>query len=390
MITYAFFGNGSSGNHGCEAINRATEKILDLQNKTAYFSTRNYADEEKYGLVTDNHPFVEYKNYKTYNKLQKLEMSLYYKLIHKDKFIGDFNYKMFKKPFSLSDVALSVGGDNYCYGAGDWLCRLHKEAKKSGCKTVLWGCSVDEEFLSEENKKNINEYDLIVARETITYNLLKQFNDNVVLYPDPAFQLDKAELPLPAGFAKGNTVGINISPMIIENEKHKGMAFENYSNLIKHIIETTNMQIALIPHVVWQTNDDRKPLVKLYDLYKETGRIVMIDDHNCMELKGYISRCRFFVGARTHATIAAYSTCVPTLVVGYSVKAKGIAKDLFGTYDNYVVPVQSLSQPDTLTKSFDWIYKYEEKICKQLNNIMPEYAEKALSAKQAVEKLYSK
>ncbi|MFR4670990.1 MAG: hypothetical protein ACLT69_14285 [Intestinibacter bartlettii] len=56
-------------------------------------------------------------------------------------------------------------------------------------------------------------------------------------------------------------------------------------------------------------------------------------------IKGYISRCRLY-RARTHATIAAYSTCVPTLVIGYSVKAKGIAKDIFGTYENYVLPVQ--------------------------------------------------
>ena len=55
-----------------------------------------------------------------------------------------------------------------------------------------------------------------------------------------------------------------------------------------------------------------------------------------MELKGFIARCRFFVGARTHATIAAYSSCIPTFSVGYSIKAKGIAQDIFGTYKNYV------------------------------------------------------
>ena len=52
-----------------------------------------------------------------------------------------------------------------------------------------------------------------------------------------------------------------------------------------------------------------------------TGRVLLVGDHNCMELKGFIGRCRFFVGARTHATIAAYSSCVPTLAAGYSVKS---------------------------------------------------------------------
>ena len=55
-----------------------------------------------------------------------------------------------------------------------------------------------------------------------------------------------------------------------------------------------------------------------------------------------------FIGARTHSTIAAYSSGVPTLVVGYSVKAKGIAKDLFGTEENYVLPVQALKEENNL------------------------------------------
>ena len=98
----------------------------------------------------------------------------------------------------------------------------------------------------------------------------------------------------------------------------------------------------------------------------------MIGDANCMQIKDCIARCRFFIGARTHATIAAYSTLVPTLVVGYSVKAKGIAKDLFGTYENYVVPVQFLKQPDDLTKAFIWLQNNEYRIKERLMNVIPE------------------
>ena len=71
----------------------------------------------------------------------------------------------------------------------------------------------------------------------------------------------------------------------------------------------------------------------------------MVGDAPCEELKGCISRCRFLVAARTHASIAAYSTGVPTLVAGYSVKARGIARDLFGTEDGHVLPVQAMDDP---------------------------------------------
>ena len=90
---------------------------------------------------------------------------------------------------------------------------------------------------------------------------------------------------------------------------------------MKYIIDESNATIALIPHVVWENNDDRKVLRKLYEDLGKNKRIVLVEDHTAPELKYIISHCRLFIGARTHATIAAYSSLVPTLVVGYSVKA---------------------------------------------------------------------
>ena len=226
-----------------------------------------------------------------------------------------------------------------------------------------------------------------MARESISYDALKKVNNNTKLYPDPAFQLSKRELPLPEGFIENNTIGINLSPLIIECETDSGITKQNYISLIQHIIDTTDMQIALIPHVVWKNNDDRKPLKELYEYFKDTKRVIMIKDCNSEELKGYISRCRMFIGARTHATIAAYSTCVPTLVIGYSVKAKGIAKDIFGTYENYVLPVQALSNKDDLINAFEWMKNHEDEMRTHLENFMPSYKEKALQSKAEIEKL---
>lgn len=172
-----------------------------------------------------------------------------------------------------------------------------------------------------------------------------------------------------------NTIGINLSPLIIEHEKEKGCVLANYENLMEYIIKETDCQIALIPHVVWESNDDRKPLRQLYEKYKETGRVVLVEDHNCMAQKYIISKCRMFVGARTHATIAAYSTCVPTLVVGYSVKARGIARDLFGTEEKYVIPAQSLSNTGQLQEAFRWIRMHEQDIRSQLMQRQAEYKE---------------
>ena len=164
----------------------------------------------------------------------------------------------------------------------------------------------------------------------------------------------------------------------------KGITIANYQKLLAYIIEKTDMNIALIPHVVEKNNDDRTVLQFLFNYFADTGRICMIDDCNCMELKGYISRCRFFIGARTHATIAAYSSCVPTLVVGYSVKARGIAQDIFGTAENYVIPVQELKKESDLLDKFFWLMKREDEITDLLEVKMPEYCAKALGSKDLI------
>ena len=152
--------------------------------------------------------------------------------------------------------------------------------------------------------------------------------------------------------------------------------------MIHYIIDNTDMNVALIPHVVWNGNDDRTPIDILYNdaiLSGYADRIVRIDDANALKLKGYIRNLRFFVGARTHATIAAYSSMVPTLVVGYSVKARGIAQDLFPQYnvDDLVLQVQNIKESDDLINSFKWLVEHENELKTHLNAVIPGYISKA-------------
>lgn len=108
---------------------------------------------------------------------------------------------------------------------------------KRGAKTVLWGCSFEPTDMTEPLERDIASYDVITARESITYNLLKQYNPNTYLLSDPAFQLEKRLLPLPERFLENNTVGINISPLITLCESVKGITIANYQKLLAYIIE---------------------------------------------------------------------------------------------------------------------------------------------------------
>ena len=189
------------------------------------------------------------------------------------------------------------------------------------------------------------------------------------LVADPAFTMVKEELPLPKGWKQGDTVGLNFSPLVLERNPK---AMEATINLIKYILKTTESVIALTPHVIDKGNDDSELLKKLYDQFKNTNRVILLPNNlTAIQYKGYIARMRFFIGARTHATIAAYSTCVPTMVLGYSIKSRGIAKDLFGE-EKLVLGINDISNTEKLTKGFDELLRDEESIKATLKNRIPE------------------
>lgn len=195
---------------------------------------------------------------------------------------------------------------------------------------------------------------------------------------------------MPKTFIENNTVGINISPLINDYESGENIAYQNYVQLIEYIIQETDMNICLIPHVVWEYNNDFIPINALYEKFESTDRVIKLGDYTCEEIKGYIARCRFFIGARTHATIAAYSTFVPTLVVGYSIKSLGIAQDLFGSYENYVLAVQDMSSKYDLQKAFSYIMENENFIRERLRQIIPKYKESSLAAGMSLKSVVNK
>lgn len=379
---YLIYGNGSCGNHGCEAIVRGTAALL--QQPPLVFSADSVCD-SRYGLnqISEIHPaFVppkrDFSFWKAYFKL---------KVTGNYTDMDALGYLPGIRAAGKIPVALSAGGDNYCYPHTEIYAHLNRLYRQHGIKTVLWGCSVEPELVQQPAmQEDLRRYRLIVPRESITYDAIRNITDRVVFAPDPAFFMesvpctDSEDLP-------ENLVGINISTHILTCESHPGAAYENYRNLIAYILQHTDASIALIPHVVWPNNDDRQVLRQLWGDFDRQERLILIDDHTAPELKAIISRCRMFVGARTHATIAAYSAAVPTLVVGYSVKARGIARDLFGTETGYVLPVQSLMAPDDLTHAFIGLMEQEASIRAHLTQFLPDYLARAQDAVTKVKEL---
>jgi len=375
--------HGGSGNHGCEAIVRTSVELLSGNEITLYSEN----PEQDFFYLKD----IELNIKKP--SAQAVRFSFKYVKSRLSGFLGNKSAldELYFDPFlsncKKGDILLSIGGDNYCYGDNEYIYLVNRCLRKKGCKTVLWGCSIEPENISDKMKEDLFKYDLIIARESISYEILKIINKNTLLFPDPAFILKKREKDLPDGLQPKKYIGINVSPLIQSNEQENGIVFDNYCELMEYILLSSDDKIALIPHVVWQHNDDREPLKLLYDRFSESGRVFLIEDQNCMSLKNIIANSEYFIGARTHSTIAAYSSKVPTLVMGYSNKAKGIAKDLFGTYENFVLPVQSITKKNELKDAYEWLVEHKDEVLNIYDQKMDEYINRAYRLRGILDKL---
>lgn len=373
--------HAGSLNHGCEAIVRSTLGMTD-QSVTLYSEHPN--EDLIVGLdkicQVEKQGGSRSKRNPLFVLCKAIEV-----VLHNSSLKHWYVYKNVIKNAKKGELFLSIGGDNYCYHANEYLGYINLKLNQKGAVTGLWGCSIEPELLKDEKiLEDMRRYAFISARESITYNALKNAGlTNVHLYPDPAFTLPILECELPEQFQKSDIVGINLSPLVQKLDESGKLVLDNYVQLVRYILEETEMSIALIPHVCKSGNDDRASMKKLASYFPDNERIVLVNNEgtlDCRKLKFIISKCRFVVTARTHASIAAYSTCVPTLVVGYSVKAKGIARDLFEKESNFVFDIRDLKLDTSLKDGFKLLQEQELEVKHRLKSIMVSYVESARSA----------
>lgn len=380
------YGIGTFKNKGVEAIVQSTLKQINLKEYEISAASHEY----EYNKNFYKDEIKKYiKHYKQNEDLTEEEKELEKKYQNMP-----FDYNNFELLYQnevvdemkKSDICISVGGDNYCYDFCTWLYALDKKSHDLGKKTVLWGVSLFEEINDLELINNLNNYDVTVIRESLTYNAVKKFipEEKILFYPDPAFSLEKKEIELNNWYKNKKFVILNFSPLTVQDEEK----YLEIKNLINYILKKTNYSICLLPHVTTEDCNDLDILKLLKEEYKDENRIYLEEENfNCNELKYIISKATILVAARTHASIAAYSTEVPTLVIGYSVKSKGIAKDIFGNYENYVISKDDLKN-NNLIEKFKFIDNNQVLIRKTLAEKMPFYRESAKNIwKNLIEKL---
>jgi polysaccharide pyruvyl transferase WcaK-like protein len=376
-----FYGHGGSANRGCEAILRSSAAIVRSEFPDARITVASLrADEDRAAGVLDVDYLAEGHREIPRWSAAWVRRTFLSRVARDPAGAWGMHHQHVVDAARDATVSLSVGGDNYCYGAPYWLYGIDRGIRRAGGRTVLWGASVEPGGIDAEMREDLARFELVIARESLTADALSGVNRNVHLHPDPAFTLVREELPLPAGWVPGRMLGLNVSPMAMSFERRGGGLLRAAAALVDHVVRKTDLSVALVPHVSRPGGDDLEPLSVLWREFEGTGRVVLLPGSlTAPQYKGYVARCALFVGARTHATIAAYSSCVPTVAIGYSVKARGIARDLFGD-ESLVVPVQALDDDRRLVRAFEALRERAPELRAALQARAPALAEGAAAA----------
>lgn len=370
----------NGGNRGCEAIAKGTALILKAKKENLIGLCTDV--ELDHRLKLDEYVTLQPKRQRSLSF--RIENKLYKCLVRdgwkRKAFTYRYEYVPFLSQIRKGDVMLSTGGDMMCYNENEVIYTVNYLHKR-GIHSILWGCSIGEKNLSPRKIEALKHFSLIYARESLTKEVLANHNiNNVSVFPDPAFILEPIPCLLPECFSRGEVVGINLSNYVMGGFDLNSVFAKEVDSLIKYILQSTDYQILLIPHVMWKGQDDRIVSNLIKERYDSNNRISILnsDNLNYCQIRYVISKCYCFIGARTHAVISAYSTCTPAIAIGYSIKSVGIAKDI-GMPEETLVDSINVNN-GKLLDAFLYVLRHASDLGRLLSTTMKEYRMKAWNA----------
>lgn len=379
MTKIYFAGQDNFGNRGCEALIRSSVDLINSEFGPSEFAVPSarptldaaqWPDAERHGVrFVQNEPFPAAVRW--WGRFRRMPLAPFWQPTYRAT-------QPTREAVNASDALLMTGGDiisldygpeSLFYWAG--VCRA---AKELGKPAILWGASVGpfarDRRIERAMREFLAEFELITVREDASLNYLATLGiPNVYRVSDPAFclQPDAHRVEDEICFRRPNVplLGFNISPVIRGFRPSEQARTELDEEVVRFLVQVANdrhMDVLLVPHVdpldgSGGYNSDSEYMTRLLDavgprLSGNAGNVAILrPGYNAAQLKHVISKCDFFMGGRTHATIAAMSMAVPTTSIAYSVKARGINLDVFG-HDEFVLPTPDVTS-QTLSRHLD-------------------------------------
>lgn len=327
-----------SGNRGCVALCISSMYIIDeiLSKKNIHYT---------FYLPQSGH--TEYKEYEV-NIAGKI---LRYTAIPdisgttiKSKVKNLIKYKEYcntKEIYKKADYIFDIGqGDSFAdiYGKNrfDWIFSQYKLGRKYNKPYCILPQTIgpfDNPQIREQAIKGIKWAKCVMARDKQSVDFVKELipSCNVSEIIDVAFFLPYKKKMFDSSFIH---VGLNVSALLWQGGYTKNNQFGlkcDYQKLIREIIKyfltIDSVKVHLIPHVVSGERGIENDYAVSYDLCEEFNNSNLILAPLFLDpiiAKGYIAGMDFFMGARMHSTIAAFSSGVPVLPMAYSRKFNGL------------------------------------------------------------------
>lgn len=271
------------------------------------------------------------------------------------------------KIFNDCDIVFNIcAGDGFTsiYGVGrtfsetymSWLAKMNK------CKVVLAPQTIGpfENILSCWIAKRTLKYiDLVFARDVMSINCCESMGakEKTIEVIDVAFAL-----PYQKQIVQKNKIGINVSGLLYRGgyngNNYFGLSFD-YQLYIKKLVKVLLSQgffVDLIAHVISGVNLAEDDFSACNEIANEINGVCVAPKFNSpIEAKSYISGMDFFIGARMHSTIAAFSSGVPVVPIAYSRKVNGLYNSL--EYPYYIDAKAPYSVESAIEKTVQYIDK---------------------------------
>jgi len=402
---FALAGNGSYGNRGCEAIVRGTMVILEAAFEAPEIDAVSiFSSDEAFRLQKQNEIDHRIGHGQFHHPRERLSGEWI-----KQRLVGLLSTEK-RQSVVLRDLnqvlpnvagVLSVGGDNYAV-ENDRLpwpyIQLDDFVRKNGKPLVIWGASVGPFDRRPEFESYMKEHLAgipVFARESATVEYLHSLGLGKWVYPvaDPAFVM-KPELPAASTFDSHQseaTIGVNFSPLVGKyvTGPNRSAWVKRCADIIDAVAKSTAERILLIPHVTHHVWDDWQFMKEVLEKSGvEDDQISLLPmAYSAAELKSIISRLQVFVGMRMHATIAAISSAVPTINIAYSIKARGLSRDMNGHEDYCLLPEEM--EPELVAERIAHLWEKREEAAKVLEKNLPPVRAQAMKAGEFLKEILS-
>lgn len=403
-----FQGQQHFGNRGCEALVRSTVALLQDEFKEVEVlvpsidkahDLKQWPDAMNNGVRFTNTGEKSVPSLRWWKRIvRRAPFLLKEKWLPKLAILEDVN-----EDIRSSDAVLIIGGDTITLDNGIvFLIKQVQTAEiaiKAGVPVVLWAASIgpftQNKYIEEYITKFLSKLSMITVRETISLEYLKSIgiSDHVSLVADPAFIMEPQAIDMNGLWVEkspNGVLGFNISPLIKKYrpcDEDESVLISEVTNFLEDVLKEKEMSVVLIPHVEplrKMQNSDRLYMEKIINNLTSYGEKIKLipDGYNAAQLKYLISKCRFFIGARMHSTIAALSTYVPTISIAYSIKAKGVNNDLFG-HTKYVLETPAVSRA-SLNAMMDCVFTHENQIRAHLEVFIPRWKDRTKDSVKAL------